>query len=209
MKKLVLSILFLLGFVTNSYATGSVGFTISLADVNSDVKDDIDSNGTTNTTKSLSNDVIFGSVFIENAISENLSVGIDFIPFEAEFESRSTTQTSLKAKGDGAATSGTNKGTVDVSRHLTLYVQPQKELNNGLKVFGTLGLVRADVDSKIQSVSSNDKDVYKSKNLGRLKYSVPDFIKSSPELSKLIISIRIADVKDGGDGAILIRLKNL
>ena len=159
MKKLVLSILFLLGFVTNSYATGSVGFTISLADVNSDVKDDIDSNGTTNTTKSLSNDVIFGSVFIENAISENLSVGIDFIPFEAEFESRSTTQTSLKAKGDGAATSGTNKGTVDVSRHLTLYVQPQKELNNGLKVFGTLGLVRADVDSKIQSVSSNDKDV--------------------------------------------------
>ena len=57
--------------------------------------------------------------------------------------------------------------------------------------------------------SSNDKDVYKSKNLGRLKYSVPDFIKSSPELSKLIISIRIADVKDGGDGAILIRLKNL
>ncbi len=134
MKKLVLSILFLLGFVTNSYATGSVGFTISLADVSSDVKDDIDSNGTTNTTKSLSNDVIFGSVFIENAISENLSVGIDFIPFEAEFESRSTTQTSLKAKGDGAATSGTNKGTVDVSRHLTLYVQPQKELNNGLKV---------------------------------------------------------------------------
>ena len=57
--------------------------------------------------------------------------------------------------------------------------------------------------------SSNDKDVYKSKNLGRLKYSVPDFIKSSPELSKLIISIRVADVKDGGDGAILIRLKNL
>jgi len=156
MKKLVLSILFLLGFVTNSNAA-SVGFTISAADISSDVKDDIDNNGTTNTTKSLSNDVVFGSIFFENALSDNLSVGIDFIPFDAEFESRSTTQTSIK--GAGTSTSGTNKGTVDVSRHLTLYIQPQREITNGLKVFGTLGLVRADVDSKIVSISSNNKDV--------------------------------------------------
>ena len=57
--------------------------------------------------------------------------------------------------------------------------------------------------------SLNDKDVYKSKNLGRLKHSVPEFIRSDPELSKIIISIKIADIKDGGDGAILIRLKKL
>ena len=57
--------------------------------------------------------------------------------------------------------------------------------------------------------SLNDKDVYKSKNLGRLKYSVPEFIRSDPELSKIILSIKIADTKDGGDGAILIRLKKL
>ena len=57
--------------------------------------------------------------------------------------------------------------------------------------------------------SLNDKDVYKSKNLGRLKHSVPEFIRSDPELSKIILSIKIADIKDGGDGAILIRLKKL
>tara|TARA_B100000674_G_C37297554_1_gene670539 strand:+ start:20 stop:451 length:432 start_codon:yes stop_codon:yes gene_type:complete len=57
--------------------------------------------------------------------------------------------------------------------------------------------------------SSNDKDVYKSKNFGRLKYSVPEFIRSDTELSKIIVSIRIADIEDGGDGAILIKLKNL
>ena len=158
MKKLVLSILFLLGLVSNSYATGSVGFTISDADVKSTVKDDIDSNGTTNTTKNISNDVTFASIFFEKAVNDNLSVGIDFIPFEAEFESRSTTQSSIKEKGS-STTTGTNKGTADVSRHLTLYVQPQKEINNGLKVFGTLGLVRADVESKVQSVSSTDKTV--------------------------------------------------
>tara|TARA_A100001015_G_scaffold83302_1_gene92463 strand:- start:2409 stop:3071 length:663 start_codon:yes stop_codon:yes gene_type:complete len=159
MKKLVLSIIFLLGFSTTSYATGSAGFTISMADIKSSVKDDVDSNGTTDTTKNISNDVTFASIFLEKAINDNISVGIDFIPFEAEFESRSTTQSTLKGKDDGAATSGTNKGNADVSNHLTVYLQPQKEITNGLKVFGTLGLVRADVESKVQSVSSTDKTV--------------------------------------------------
>ena len=158
MKKLVLSILLLLGFVTNSYATGSVGFTISNADIKSTVKDDIDSNGTTNTTKNLSNEIVFGSIFFEKAVSDALSVGIDFIPFEAEFESRSTTQSSIKGAAS-STTTGTNKGTADVSKHLTFYVQPQKEIRDGLKVFGTVGLVRADVESKVQSISSTNKTV--------------------------------------------------
>ena len=162
MKKLVLSIIVLLGFATTSYAQVSVGFTVSSADVESTVTDDIDNNGSTDTTKDLSNDVIFGSVFLERAISDNMSIGVDFIPFEAEFESRSTTQSSLKATADGAATSGTNKGTADVSRHLTFYLQPQKEIRDGLKVFGTLGLVKADVESTVQSVSSTNKTVEQS-----------------------------------------------
>ena len=57
--------------------------------------------------------------------------------------------------------------------------------------------------------STNDKDIYVSKNLGTLRYSVPEFIKSNEELSSLIISIAQADIKDGGEGAILIKLKNL
>ena len=162
MKKLVLSIAFLLGFVTASYAQVSVGVTVSMADVESTVKDDIDNNGSTDTTKDISNDVTFGSIFFEKAINDNMSVGIDFIPFEAEFESRSTTQSSLKAIADGAATSGTNKGTADVSKHLTFYLQPQKEIRDGLRVFGTLGLVKADVESVVQSVSSTDKTVEQS-----------------------------------------------
>ena len=162
MRKLVLSIIVLLGFATTSYAQVSVGFTVSSADVESTVTDDIDNNGSTDTTKDLSNDVVFGSVFLERALSDNMSIGVDFIPFEAEFESRSTTQSSLKATADGAATSGTNKGTADVSRHLTFYLQPQKEIRDGLKVFGTLGLVKADVESTVQSVSSTNKTVEQS-----------------------------------------------
>jgi len=57
--------------------------------------------------------------------------------------------------------------------------------------------------------SNSDSDVYVSKNLSKLKYSVPEFVKSNEELSKLIISLSDADLKDGGEGAILIKLKNL
>ena len=56
--------------------------------------------------------------------------------------------------------------------------------------------------------STNDEDAYISKNFGKLKYSVPEFIKTS-ELNKFIISINDAEKKDGGEGAIIIRLKNL
>ena len=57
--------------------------------------------------------------------------------------------------------------------------------------------------------STNGKDIYTSKNLGRLKYSVPEFINSDQELSSLIVSIQEAEIKDGGEGAIIIKLKNL
>ena len=57
--------------------------------------------------------------------------------------------------------------------------------------------------------STSDKDTFISKNLGKLKHSVPEFIKTNSELNKLIISITDADKKDGGAGAIIIKLKNL
>ena len=57
--------------------------------------------------------------------------------------------------------------------------------------------------------SSGDKDVYTSKEFGKLKFSVPEFIKTDPDIKNLIVSINVANVKDGGEGAILIKLKNL
>ena len=57
--------------------------------------------------------------------------------------------------------------------------------------------------------SNTEKDVYVSKDLSKLKFSVPQFIKSDLDLSKCILSISNADSADGGDGAIIIKLKNL
>ena len=57
--------------------------------------------------------------------------------------------------------------------------------------------------------SNTEKDVYVSKDLSKLKFSVPQFIKSDLDLSRYILSISKADLADGGDGAIIIKLKNL
>ena len=57
--------------------------------------------------------------------------------------------------------------------------------------------------------SNTEKDVYASKDLSKLKYSVPEYIKSDLDLSKHIVSISNADKIDGGDGAIIIKLRKL
>ncbi len=57
--------------------------------------------------------------------------------------------------------------------------------------------------------SNTEKDVYVSKDLSKLKYSVPQFIKSDSDLSKFILSTSQADLADGGDGAIIVKLKRL
>ena len=60
-----------------------------------------------------------------------------------------------------------------------------------------------------KGLHSNQDDVYKSSNLSKLRFSVPDFINSDPEISKLILSIANPSKKQGGEGALLIKLKKL
>jgi len=55
--------------------------------------------------------------------------------------------------------------------------------------------------------SDNEKDPYVSKDLGKLKYSVPDYIKKNNELMSKINNFADADIDDGGSGAFYIFLK--
>ena len=55
--------------------------------------------------------------------------------------------------------------------------------------------------------SQNEKDPYISKNLGILKYSVPEYIRNSNELMSLISQIKEAENEDGGSGAFYVYLK--
>ena len=55
--------------------------------------------------------------------------------------------------------------------------------------------------------SENEKDPYVSKDLGILKYSVPEFINNNASLMKIINEITDAKLEDGGGGAFYIFLK--
>ena len=60
-----------------------------------------------------------------------------------------------------------------------------------------------------KGLHSNQEDVYKSRDLSKLRFSVPEFLNSDPEISKLVLSIVNPPQKDGGEGALLIKLKKL
>ena len=60
-----------------------------------------------------------------------------------------------------------------------------------------------------KGLHSNQENVYKSSNLSKLRFSVPEYINSDPEISKLISSIVNPPQKEGGEGALLIKLKKL
>ena len=55
--------------------------------------------------------------------------------------------------------------------------------------------------------SQNEKDPYVSKDLGILKYSVPEYIKNNNYLMSMISEIKDANIDDGGSGAFYIFLK--
>ena len=164
MKKLLVT--FFIFAMTSTAAVAwerAAGISISLMGVDTTVTDDIDNNGgTPDTTKDITNDIGVPSLFIEGTNEGDkgsLTVGVDWIPMSAELDSRSTTQSSLKAASDGAASSGTNRGTVDISKHITVYLQPGYRVDDDTTIFATIGYVTSDVETDVQSVSSTNKVV--------------------------------------------------
>ncbi len=57
--------------------------------------------------------------------------------------------------------------------------------------------------------SNSDQDVYASKNLSKLRFAVPEYIYTNSELKKKVLNIKVASPEEGGEGAIVINLKNL
>ena len=57
--------------------------------------------------------------------------------------------------------------------------------------------------------SKSDSNVFVSNDQSKLRYSVPNYIQSNNELQKLIVSIGPAKIEEGGDGAVVIKLKKL
>ena len=57
--------------------------------------------------------------------------------------------------------------------------------------------------------SNKEENVYTSKEYGKLKSTLPEFIKNSPELSSKIEKMKQAPEELGGNGALVIKLKKI
>jgi len=170
MKKLItyLTGLFLVFSPVTSYAAGGFAFGISASDNSLDTagKEDTDNNGTIDATKTVTDDFIVGSIFAEYTNMGDkfgITLGVDYIPFDADIDKRSITQSTLGAEADGAATSGTNSVEGSVEDHYTLYIQPGFMIKPSTMLYGTLGFASATVNGKSTSLThtniNQDKDL--------------------------------------------------
>ena len=57
--------------------------------------------------------------------------------------------------------------------------------------------------------SNTDQNTYVSKELSKLKFSVPEYINSNKNLSDKIYCIEQASIAEGGEGAFIVKLKKL
>jgi len=98
----------------------------------------------------------FASIFVEynKTMSKEWDVafGLDYIPFSAEIDSRSETNTDLTGS---TTTTGTRSATLDLKNHFTAYIQPSYNLGNGLAVFGKIGYSHADLKITSQNLNGN------------------------------------------------------
>ena len=97
------------------------------------------------------------------------------------------------------------------TRSLDLHGKTLDEANKIIEIF-----IKKSHEDKIHKLiiitgkglhSNNEKDPYVSKDLGILKYSVPEFITKDKDLMNKINEIKDAKIEDGGGGAFYIYLK--
>ena len=160
-KKTLLSImtivLFSLG-TTQVQATVGVGIKLQNLDLDTAASDDIDNNGSVDSNKTFNDTATIPSFFVEknfDAPFGNIALGVSVIPFEADIDKRSISQSSQKAKADGAATTGTNSAEGTVSDHYTIYIQPGVNVGDSL-VYASFGMAFASVEGKSASLSSTN-----------------------------------------------------
>tara|TARA_B100000963_G_scaffold117263_1_gene102136 strand:- start:590 stop:1000 length:411 start_codon:yes stop_codon:yes gene_type:complete len=100
---------------------------------------------------------------------------------------------------------------VKKTRSLDLHGKNLDEANHIIENF-----IKKSYQDKVQKLiiitgkglhSNNEKNPYVSKDLGILKYSIPEFLKKNSDLMKIILNIQDAKIKDGGSGAFYIFLK--
>jgi opacity protein-like surface antigen len=130
----------------------NVGLSASIATIDGTAKDTQTNNAGTRvaqTRGATGGDATFpfGSVFLEYAktIDKELDIiiGLDYVPFKAEIDSKSFSDSSIEAATD--ATTGVRKAKLELENYSTLYIQPTYKIGGGTAVYGKAGYIHGDV----------------------------------------------------------------
>ena len=100
--------------------------------------------------KSGDADFPFASIFVEYAKTMNnnldMIIGLDYVPFKAEIDSKSFADTDKRDPlAEGSPNAGTRKAKLDLENYATLYLQPTYKIGGGTAVFGKVGYIHGDV----------------------------------------------------------------
>jgi hypothetical protein len=143
MKK-ILTILFLTLFTGASYA--EVNFGVSGAFTRIDTSgSEVEGGETTN--KSLTHDVFVPSLFVEMGITDRITVGLDYIPIDADVSDkthkRTDTETSVTGTATTTSTSRTQTADAELENHYSIYADVM--VNDD--VFVKVGAVQVDLNT--------------------------------------------------------------
>ena len=188
MKK-ILTILFLTLFTGASYA--EVNFGISGAFTRIDASgSEVEGGETTN--KSVTNDVVVPSLFLEMGITDRITVGLDYIPIDADVSdkthSRTDIETSVSGTNTTTSTSRTQTAQAELTDHTTLYADVM--LNDVMYVKG--GYVQVDLNT-LESLGTGSK--YGNETINGVLYGV-GFKADSPIGKFMKLEIVYTDYED-------------
>ena len=82
-----------------------------------------------------------------------------------------------------------------------------KTINEFIKICFSQKISKINVITGKGSRSKNKDNPYQSENFGILKHSVPEYIKTNPNLMKMIKEINFEDIKNPSKGSFDILLK--
>ena len=123
MKKAIYVLMIsMLTFVGKAYAEISFGVSASLTQIEAS---GTETEGNEQTSAEADNLVVVPSLFVEYAIDDQISIGLDYIPLSADVskntKSRTDVETSVTGTTTTTATSRTQKAQAELSNHTTLY----------------------------------------------------------------------------------------
>ena len=157
-KKIIPAALLLTSISSAAFADNwNVGASASYANIDgtaSDTQEQVRSAGTTRQAqtrggKSGDANFPFGSIFVEYAKTLNndldLIIGLDYVPFKAEIDSVSRTDSSLEGNANAVSETGVRKAKLELENYATLYLQPTFKVGGGTAVYGKVGYIHGDV----------------------------------------------------------------